>query len=145
MRRYNLGLVRHAESFEHLGSVPHGLPIGLAAHDDPDKRRHSCLVVYWPCASEYPGFPSKLRRLSVFTMSRPWSRMRPSSATVCFWEVPFLEVKRQRKLSVHRVSDIPSGQTFTPRLSIMVSSSPSALALEIDAARSFGISDGQAT
>ena len=38
MGRHDAGLVRHAELLEHLGRVPHGLPVGLAAHDDADER-----------------------------------------------------------------------------------------------------------
>ena len=37
--RNDAGLVRHAERIQRLGGVPHGVPVGLAAHDDGNGRR----------------------------------------------------------------------------------------------------------
>ena len=37
MRRDNLSLMRDAETIQHFHGMPHGVPIGLTAHDDGDQ------------------------------------------------------------------------------------------------------------
>ena len=44
MRGNDLGFVRNAEVFQGLGGMAHGVPIGLATHDDADQRLHAGLL-----------------------------------------------------------------------------------------------------
>ncbi len=60
-------------------------------------------------------------------------------------DVPSAAVKRQRKLSVQKVSANPSGHTLTPRLAIIVSFKPSPAAGAIFTASEFGSRDGHPT
>ena len=82
MRGDHFALVRHAELRQHLVGMPHGLPIGLAAHDHANER---LVIGFRQCgllalASEKPGLPSKVCSPSVFTKSKPASVARFSSA-----------------------------------------------------------------
>src|ERR1700693_2848515 len=56
MRRDDSRLVRHAQSIERVGGMLHGLPVGLAAHDNSygfrSQRRHRKS----PCAKEAPHY-----------------------------------------------------------------------------------------
>ena len=51
------GLVGHVERVERLGGMFHGLPVGLAAHDNGyrfrSRRRHDKII---PCAKEAPDY-----------------------------------------------------------------------------------------
>jgi hypothetical protein len=38
MRGNDLDLVRNVQMFKDINGMAHGLPVGLAAHDDPDQR-----------------------------------------------------------------------------------------------------------
>src|SRR5712692_8930129 len=107
--------------------MAHGFPIRLAPHDHGNQRLGVHRKLYCPCASVNPDFPSKFCRLTVWTISSPAPTMRCNTPSTwgCVTELPVPEVNRQRKLSVQNVSDMPSGQTLTPRLSIMVSVMPS--------------------
>ena len=41
MRGDDFRFVRHAEAFQHVRGMPHGIPIGLTAHDDADEWLHA--------------------------------------------------------------------------------------------------------
>src|ERR1044072_3108681 len=72
--------------------------------------------------------------------SNPASATRPSSDTTCPCATlpPLASVKkRQRQWSEQKVSLWPPGQTFTPRLLIIVSLTPSPFTLLIASPRSF--------
>src|ERR1700722_3500282 len=56
VRRDDARLVRHAQGIERVGGMLHGLPVGLAAHDNGygfrSQRRHRKS----PCAKEAPDY-----------------------------------------------------------------------------------------
>src|ERR1700675_4895021 len=56
VRRDDARLVGHAQSIERVGGMLHGLPVGLAAHDNGygfrSQRRH----LKSPCAKEAPDY-----------------------------------------------------------------------------------------
>src|SRR5215203_3720202 len=66
--------------------------------------------------------------------------MRPSNDTICVCAtllLPDSDRKRQRQWSEQKVSACPPGQTFTPRLLIMVNLTPSLVTLLSASPRSF--------
>ncbi len=75
-------VVGDAERVERLGGVPHGRPVGLAAHDDRDGLGHACLVVRkkarmyrnTPLAGKRTGFVNLVPPSCPAKSRRAWRR-----------------------------------------------------------------------
>src|ERR1035437_2498697 len=141
VRRKHAAFVFHPEFRQHLLGLAHDVPARLAAHDHSNqwKGAHG----YCPSARVNPAWPSKWRSVSVTAISIPAAESRwatSSSLPIPVWPSA---MKRQRKLSVQKVSGRPSGQTLTPRLSIICSVKPSPASLPTASARALGLREGQ--
>src|ERR1035437_6273053 len=141
VRRKYAAFVFHAELRQHLVGLAHDIPVRLAAHDHSNQwtRAHA----YCPCARVNPAWPSKLRSVSVTAMSIPAAEIRCTTSSSLPMPVWPSAMKRQRKLSVQKVSGRPSGQTLTLRLSIICSVKPSPASLPTASARALGLREGQ--
>ena len=102
VRRKHAAFVLHAEFRQHLVGLAHDIPVRLAAHDHSNQRMGA--HGYCPCARVNPAFPSKLRSVSVTAMSMPASAIRRATSSSLPISVAPCATKRQRKLSVQKVS-----------------------------------------
>ena len=61
MGRHHSSLVRHAEFHQNLSGLLHGVPVGLAAHDDANERWGHVVAL---------GYPNEPERRSVIPEQR---------------------------------------------------------------------------
>src|ERR1035437_7203561 len=140
VRRKHAAFVFHPEFRHHLIGLAHNIPVRLAAHDHSNQwmGAHG----YCPCARVNPALPSKLRSVSVTGMSNPAAEIRWTTSSSLPMPVWPSAMERQRKLYLQKVSARPSGQTLTPRLSIICRVKPSPASLPTASARVLGLREG---
>ncbi len=83
VRRDDPRFVGHAEILQDAGGMAHGLPVGLAAHDDPDEG----LLRHLPCTPDGPAGAGKGRSIGEPRAAREGAQAPrippPKSRSVC--------------------------------------------------------------